>query len=75
MFDIVTSKYPENRCFECFSPDHILLTYLQAKSLIENIASNLVSMGIKKGDRVAVTGKNSPQWALAYMVALSSPNV
>ena len=67
LFDIVTSRYPDNKCYECFIPEHVVFTYKEALAQMDNIASWLVSKGVQKGDRVAVTGKNSPQWALAYM--------
>lgn len=71
LFNIVSDKYPDNKCYECFNPEHILFTYSEAKKQMHNIACYLISKGVKKGDRVAVTGKNSPQWALAYMGILT----
>lgn len=71
LFNIVSSKYPDNKCFECFSPQHEVFTYKESKSIMNRVASWLVSKGVKKGDRVAVTGKNSPEWAFAYMGILT----
>lgn len=67
MFDISTLRYPDNKCFECFTPQHIVFTYKEASQKMDEIARHLTSLGVKKGDRVGLTGKNSPQWALAYM--------
>ena len=67
MFDITESRWGSRKCFEAFSPKHLVFTYTEAKAQINKLASWLYAQGIRKGDRVAVTGKNSPEWALAYM--------
>ncbi len=66
MFNITVKKYPNNKCFECFSPKHICFTYQEAKQKIEEVSYYLLSIGVKKGDKVALSGKNSPEWAIAY---------
>ena len=67
MFDIITERFPDNRCFEAFTPKHITFTYTEARTQFDKVARWLYSKGVRKGDRVAVTGKNSPEWAIAYM--------
>ena len=67
MFRITVSRYPERLCFTIFEPDRITLNYTEALKLIEAVARALHSKGICRGDRVAVTGKNSPEWAVAYL--------
>lgn len=42
------------------------LTYNQVLAKAEQLGKWLLSFGIKKGDKVAVMGKNSPEWALVY---------
>ncbi len=66
MFNISADRRPDSPCFEAFSPEHICLTYTQAKEKILKVADYLWSIGVRKGDRVALSGKNSPQWAVAY---------
>lgn len=66
LFKITASRFPERSCWECFAPDHEVLTYADALERIDRIARYLYSLGVRKGDRVAVTGKNSPEWAAAY---------
>ena len=67
MFDINADRFPDNRCFEAFSPEHEIFTYKQAKEQFNKVSRWLYAQGVRKGDRVAVTGKNSPEWAIAYM--------
>ncbi len=70
MFDITVKRYPENRCFTAFSPEKIELTYREAHEAITGVANFLAKAGAKKGDRIVVTGKNSPEWAIAYLAVL-----
>ena len=67
MFDIMTERFPDNRCFEAFTPKHVTFTYTEARAQFDKVARWLFNKGVRKGDRVAVTGKNSPEWAIAYM--------
>jgi len=67
MFNITVDRYGDRPCWECFTPKHIKFTYNEAKAQMNRVSSWLVAHGVKKGDRVAVTGKNSPEWAVAYM--------
>lgn len=71
LFKLNVERYPDNECWECFVPEHICLTYSQAYKHICNVASTLVSLGVKKGDCVGLTGKNSPEWATAYLAIQS----
>ena len=67
MFRITVSRYPERLCFTVFEPGRISLNYTESLNLIEAVARYLYSKGIRKGDRVAVTGKNAPEWAISYL--------
>lgn len=51
--------------------EKITLTYIQAKEKIDTLALWLCAQGVKKGDRVAVTGKNSPEWATVYLATVT----
>ena len=67
MFRITASRYPERPCFTIYEPDRTSLSYTEALRLVEAIALWLHGKGIRRGDRVALTGKNSPEWTLAYL--------
>ena len=70
MFRITVSRYPDRNCFTVFEPDRITHTYRQALQVIEAVARWLHSKGVRKGDKVALTGKNSPEWSVAYLGVL-----
>ena len=67
MFRINVSRYGDSACLTVFEPNRISLTYKEALARIEAVARWLHNEGIRKGDKVAVTGKNSPEWAVAYL--------
>ncbi len=68
MFRITTKRYGDRPCFTIYEGDErISLTYNEALKKIEAVSRWLYSQGIRKGDKVAVTGKNSPEWAVAYL--------
>jgi long-chain acyl-CoA synthetase len=67
MFKITVSRFGERPCFTIYEPYRISLNYTEALKLIEALARWLHSKGIRRGDRVAVTGKNAPEWTVAYL--------
>jgi long-chain acyl-CoA synthetase len=70
MYRITVSRYGERPCFTVYEPDRISLNYNEALKLVEAVARWLYSRGIRRGDAVAVTGKNSSEWAVAYLAVL-----
>ena len=74
-FNLSATLNPDQRAFTQFHPDEVRLTYREAQERISNIANWLVLKGLKKGDRVALTGKNSPWWALGYLACLEAGGV
>jgi len=75
MFNITVERFPKNKCFTTFDPNYVSFTYEEALDRIQKTAAVLVEHGVKPGDRVAVTGKNSPEWAIAYMGILYAGGV
>jgi long-chain acyl-CoA synthetase len=47
------------------------LTYRQVDQRVRTLAERLTTGDIRKGDRVAILGENSPQWVLAYLAITS----
>ncbi|GHV24722.1 long-chain-fatty-acid--CoA ligase [Spirochaetia bacterium] len=67
MFRITHARYAERSCFTIYEPDRISLTYDEALKKIEAIARWLHSQGIRRGDKIALTGKNAPEWTVGYL--------
>lgn len=70
LFRISAERHGDRSCFTVYEGRRISLTYTETLSRIEAVARGLVAAGIKAGDKVAVTGKNSPEWAVAYLGVL-----
>ncbi|MBR5400206.1 MAG: AMP-binding protein [Treponema sp.] len=72
MFDLTVKRYPNNNCFTDFDGpggSRRTLNYTQAKEKILQLAAWLAANGVKYQDRVAVSGKNSPEWTVVYLAA------
>jgi long-chain acyl-CoA synthetase len=67
MYRIIVSRFGERSCFTVYEPDRISLNYVESLERIEAAARWLYHKGVRRGDMVAVTGKNSPEWAVAYL--------
>ncbi|MDR1444248.1 MAG: AMP-binding protein [Treponema sp.] len=67
MYRIIVSRFGERFCFTVYEPDRISLNYRESLERIEAAARWLHAKGIRRGDKVALTGKNSPEWAVAYL--------
>jgi long-chain acyl-CoA synthetase len=75
MFRITVSRYSGRPCFTIYEPDRISLSYAEALKIIEAVARSLHDRGIRRGDRVALTGKNAPEWCVAYLSILFAGGV
>ena len=72
LFALTAGRHPDRPCFSVYEPDRRSLCYSEALAKIEAAARKLRSLGIGRGDKVAVAGKNSPEWAIAYFAVLTA---
>jgi len=70
LFRINAWRFPNKLCFSCYDPKEEHYTYKEVLDRLETLASYLKGLGVQKGDRLAVWGKNSPQWAMAWLAVL-----
>lgn len=75
LFLISEARFPERRCFTAYSPEEMILTYSQAREKIFVLAKRLLDEGLKKGQGVILTGKNSPEWTVSYLAILAAGGV
>lgn len=74
LFEISLSQFPERNCFTTFDPNRKTMSYRVVHEHLLRISSYLQEAGLKKGDRVIINGKNSPNgdsriWASCSRVA------
>ncbi len=67
---ITEQKFGDRNSFTVFRPERATLTYTQLLFQVKRVGSYLIDLGIKKGDRIVINGKNSPSWAIAYLATL-----
>lgn len=70
LFDLECKRFPDRNCWVAFSPSYECFTFREARERMLAFARYLASVGVGKGDKVAVTGKNSPEWAVAFYGAM-----
>ena len=67
LFRLSEKQYPDKISFSVFhGKEKLSWTFSEAYSVIRHEAAYLSRMGIRKGDKVLLMGKNSPDWAFAY---------
>ncbi|MGQ9706268.1 MAG: AMP-dependent synthetase/ligase [bacterium] len=52
--------------------DFDFITYGQFYNRLVNIATGLYSLGLTKGDQIAIVGKNSENWATSFLTVISA---
>ncbi len=70
LFDISAHRFPERPCFTIYENGRQSLSYAQARERVLKLAGYIAASGLQPGDRVVVTGKNAPEWAVAYLAVL-----
>jgi long-chain acyl-CoA synthetase len=72
LFSTTSDRYPDRPCFTAYDDARRSVTYAEARGRIVALAQTLGTAGIVPGDKVALTGANSPEWALAYFGILAA---
>lgn len=72
MLKITVKRFGERNAFTDWDTDDgskRTYSYNEVFIKVEKLAKWLVQNGVEKGDRIAVSGKNSPEWATVYLAA------
>ncbi len=72
LFGITALRHPDRACFTVYAPDRQSLSYREAKAQVDKVAAYLRSLGLEPAAKIALTGKNSPEWAVAYLAILEA---
>ncbi len=76
MFNDSVIKFGERRCqwFKVApgSAETESLTYAQVGMIVRDLSAGLISLGINKGERIAIMANNCPQWLWADFATLNS---
>ena len=75
LFDLVSSTAASDPKRTCIRFQGASMTYAQVGDLSSRFATALVSLGVRKGDRVAIFMPNMPQFVLAYFGILKAGGV
>ena len=71
--DAIASRYPGKRCYRVFrTGEENDMSYSQLVWYAKAAASYLLSLGIGKGDRIALIGESSPEWMVMYLAIVST---
>lgn len=73
VFKITVKRFGQRNAFTDWDTDDgskRTYSYDEVYVKVEKLAKWLAQNGVKKGDRIAVSGKNSPEWATVYLAAL-----
>ena len=69
---IALSGFGDKKAFSQFELEPFSLTNREVVENIEMVKNHHLALGVKKGDKIALTGKNSVEWAVAYLSILFS---
>jgi long-chain acyl-CoA synthetase len=72
LFHKAASTYPDTVAFHYYDKCWQTITYRELANRVTNLASHLITSGVKKNDRIAVISENRPEWSAAYLAILSS---
>ncbi len=67
MFEITRKRVGDRQAFIAFEPAPLSFTYPEVLEQVLRVAAYLQSQGVQRGDRLALTGKNSPEWVIGYL--------
>ena len=78
LLKIQTKRFPDRPFFVDFDgPQNSKrsFTYSEVYDAVEKLAKWLIENGLKKGDKVCVMGKNSPEWGVVYLATLLASGI
>ena len=76
MFRESTGRFPDRPCLRFKAQGaYQTYSYSQVLTFIQDLSHYLLSIGIQKGDRIAILSENRPEWAIADLAILVTGGV
>lgn len=66
-YEVINSRYAKRTMYSVFREEGSQLTYSLFFHYVKAVGSYLMSLGLKKGDKVAIIGESAPQWMVMYV--------
>ena len=66
-FEEICGKYPDRPAILFLGEP---FSYSKLRDLIDGLATALIQLGVKKGDKVMIYLSNSPQWVISFFAIL-----
>ena len=74
MFQLITAKFSQETrpvLMHKAGGEYRGISYSELRQQVERFASGLASMGLRRGDRVAIISENRPEWVICDMAIVS----
>ncbi len=73
MFDVVTKTYGSSKTYlkEKIDGKYVDINYQEVRDITENLALGLTSLGVRRGDKIAIIAENRPEWYYSDLAILS----
>jgi len=72
LFESSASQHLDRPCFAASEPVSLSWTYREVSRRMLRLARRLIEAGLRPDQAVALTGANSPEWAVAYLAILKA---
>lgn len=71
MFQMSVRKFPDSPALSHrVAEEYRAITYGEMAEKVRTLASGMVALGVKKGDRIALISENRPEWAIADLAIM-----
>ena len=65
VLDVMAEEFPDQYAFRCTTCDYTR-TYREFRRDVDEFGRALISLGVKRGDHVAIWAENVPQWFITF---------
>ncbi len=69
-------RFPDRPALRSWADAHYpSMTYRELLDAVEQFGAGLMTLGLKRGDRVAIVADNGPRWAISYLAGAAAGGV